>query len=429
MERSIDLIISILGILKVGASYLPAEPKFPKERINYMMKNGGVKRIITKKNLSNIFKSYENLEFFRYEKFKDYSDAQLEKVHNDKTLMYVLYTSGSTGEPKGVMIEHGNVINYIHAFQNEFKLSSSDRMLQLSVCSFDIFVEEVYPILSLGGCLVIADNSKLKNITELLKLMEKRKVTILSGFPYLLNDLKKYTLPKSIHTIISGGDVLRKDFIDKNKNINIYNTYGPSETTVCATYYKITGKEDATIPIGKAIKGVDVHILDEKLNKVPIGTVGEICISGKGVGRGYLNKPKLTEEVFVINPFDNSKTLYRSGDLGIMLKNGEIEFLKRKDEQIMIKGKRVEIKEIEKYLNDHPEIEYAFIKSFLDSENFHYICAYILSPKKISLKSIKSYLLNYVPNFMIPEFFIELKELSFTESGKIDTKSFFKIIK
>ncbi|WP_445505750.1 amino acid adenylation domain-containing protein [Niallia sp. 03091] len=430
LKRSINMIISILGIAKAGAAYLPADIKFPKERINYMMNDGKVKLVITEENIAHIFKDHLQKCILQNIDLSNFNNENPNITYSLDNLLYVLYTSGTTGEPKGVMIENGNVSNYINAFSKEFNINQNDKMLQISVCSFDIYVEEVYPILANGGTLIIVNDDIAANPEQIIDLIKEQNATMLSGFPYLLNELGKYQIPSSIHTLISGGDVLRKEFINKFKDVNIYNTYGPSETTVCCTYYKYQGDETESIPVGKPISGVNVYIMNDKLEILGKNEVGEICISGKGVGRGYLNKDEMTEKVFVVNPLDKSQRLYRSGDLGYVRDDGNIVFIKRKDNQVMIGGKRVEPAEVESYLNQHPKIDYALVKAHLDANGYHYICAYVLfKNEKLSKKEIQKFLSNYITPFMIPEYFIEIHDLPKTSNGKIDRKNLPMVLK
>ncbi len=344
--------------------------------------------------------------------------------------MYVLYTSGSTGKPKGVMVEHKNVVAYVHAFKNEFNITPEDIMLQQSTCSFDIYTEEVYPILMTGGTLVIAQRHETADSNKIVGVMQKNNVTIISGFPYLLNELNKIEPIKTLHTAISGGDVLRKEFVSNLvRYMKIYNTYGPSETTVCATYHRYLGEELITIPLGKPISNCKIYILDKANRMMPIGIPGELCIAGAGVSRGYLNNKDLTDQSFITNPFNPNERLYKSGDLARWLPDGSIEFFGRIDNQVKICGRRTEPEEVEKHLLKHDSIEYAVVLPHSDTNGLKYLCAYIVSHRKYSVKEIKNHLLKYIPDFMVPEFFIKLKELPITPNGKVDTHSLPIVLK
>lgn len=425
MERSIDFIISILGVLKSGAAYIPIDPAFPPKRIEYMLNEANVKVLITEKNVKVVNSLKCDKKFLQ--ETETYSEKRCSIRNTANSLMYVLYTSGSTGDPKGVMVEHRNVASYVHAFKKEFNISEKDIMLQQSVCTFDIFVEEVFPIILTGGTLVIAENNIVKDELKLMDLLEKEGITITSSFPYLLNKLNKIEFTASkLRLAISGGDVLRPEFITNIKDkVEIYNTYGPSETTVCASYFKYDGNNTASnrIPIGSPIENYQIYIMDEEGNELPPGEIGEICISGNGVSRGYLNKPELTAKLFIFNNKIN-KRIYKTGDLGVFTSSGNIEFIKRKDEQVMIEGRRVESGEVENCLYKLNEISNAFVLPLTDSDGYSYLCAYITLTTDIKISKIKNHLEKYLPNFMVPEFFIKLKTIPLTLNGKVDKKSF-----
>ncbi len=280
MPHGAHQIAAMLAVLKSGAAYVPAEPFLPKDRIDYMMKTAGVKLVITDdycEDLTSATRQYEN---------RSTPDG----------IAYILYTSGTTGKPKGVIQENHSVVNYCEAFEAEMHTGPGDVMLQYSVCSFDIFVEEVFTTLLNGATLAIptieVHNGPLKGLMD---FCTRHNVTIIDGFPYLIADLNKrpQLIPESVNLIISGGDVIRASYITnlRDKGIRIYNTYGPSETCVCSNYFRVdnaTPLEDGTFSIGKAIKGVELKILDKNLKEVSQGEVGEICIFGEGVNQGYL---------------------------------------------------------------------------------------------------------------------------------------------
>ena len=348
-------------------------------------------------------------------------------------LAYILYTSGTSGRPKGVEIENHSVVNYAEAFETEFKTGPGDIMLQYSVCSFDIFVEEVFTTL-LNGAAIAIPTPAIRNgsIDGLMKFIERHDVTIIDGFPYLLAELNKLpTLPQSVNLLISGGDVIRGSYITnlRKPGIRIYNTYGPSETTVCSNYFRADNAEpldDGTFPIGKAVKGVEVRILDKNLKPVAKGAVGEICIFGEGVGRGYLGNPP-EQRNFVTLP--DGTRMYRSGDLGYELPDGNLAFLHRRDEQVMILGKRVEPEEVENVLNSCPGVERGIVRAFLDDNGLHYLTAYFVAKDKPTLHDIRSHMASELVDFMIPEFFVRVPSIPLTDRGKVDTDALPVVIK
>lgn len=411
-------IAAMLAVLKSGAAYVPAEPSLPAERRKYMMRNAGVKLVIDDEFC-------EQLPETSYH-FPDRSVPE--------GLAYILYTSGTTGKPKGVMIENHSVVNYARAFGEEMKIGPGDVMLQYSVCSFDIFVEEVYATLLNGAALAIPSREVHDGPLEgLMEFCRRHNVSVVDGFPYLIADINTnpQLLPGSVNLIISGGDVVRANYISnlKGKGIRIYNTYGPSETTVCSNYYRIDNAvalPDGTFPVGKAVRGVTVKIMDENLVELPVGEVGEICIFGEGVGRGYLGNPH-EQKNYVTLP--DGTRLYRSGDVGYKCEDGNIVFLHRKDAQVMILGRRVEPDEVENVLNEYPEIHRGIVRAFCDDAGLHYLVAYIVPGLRFSLRGLKDWMLSRLADFMVPEFFVALHHIPVTERGKVDTEALPVVLK
>lgn len=270
------------------------------------------------------------------------------------------------------------------------------------------------------------------SLAGLLKFVDRHGVTIIDGFPYLLAEMNKLDyMPESVKLIISGGDVIRASYITRLKDlgIKIYNTYGPSETTVCSNYFRVDNAEplaDGTFPVGKAVRGVEVKILDKNLKEVPKGTVGEICIFGEGVSRGYINNAP-EQANFVTLP--DGLRMYRSGDLGYELPDGNIAFLHRRDDQVMILGKRVEPEEVENVLNTCPAVERGVVRAFKDEQGLHYLIAYVIPKESTTLKEIRTFLSERLTDFMVPEFFIKVKEIPLTRRGKVDVEALPVVMK
>ncbi len=417
MHHGAEQIAAMLAILKSGAAYIPAEPFLPQERIDYMMNTAGVNLIIT-------------------DSFCRHLKPAKEKMADRSTpdgVAYVLYTSGTSGKPKGVVVENHSVVNYSEAFEAEFKTGPGDVMLQYSVCSFDIFVEEVYTTL-LNGAAICIPSTPVHNgsLQGLLRFVERHGVTIIDGFPYLIAEMNKLPeIPKSIKLIISGGDVIRGSYITnlRDKGVKIYNTYGPSETTVCSNYFRVDNAqplEDGTFPVGKAVKGVEVKIMDKNQNELPKGEIGEICIFGEGVSRGYLGNPP--EQKNFVTLADGTR-MYRSGDLGYELPDGNLAFLHRRDNQVMILGKRVEPDEVENVLNTCPEVERGVVRAFLDDNGLHYLTAYIIPKDNCKLHDIRKWLSDRLTDFMVPEFFVKINKIPLTRRGKVDVEALPVVMK
>jgi len=431
MDHSVEMIASILAVLKTGAAYVPAEPSFPIERIRYMMTESDVDFIITQgKYVESVRHGFRKM---CVERGQEIRPAQVEDRSRANSLAYVLYTSGTTGNPKGVQVTNANVCHYARAFSHEFNPGQGDRMLQYSVCSFDIFVEEVFTTLLSGATLVIPSEETRKDVRKVLEFCAGNGITMISGFPYLLAEMNRMPelLPKSLRLLISGGDVLRAKYISRIKDkVTIYNTYGPSETTVCASYFRADNAEplaDGTFPVGKPVLGTRIEIMDEDMRPVKNGEAGEICISGEGVSRGYLgDKPENVN--FTVAP-DGSK-VYRSGDLGYILPDGNIAFLRRKDKQVMILGKRVESDEVENVICTCSEVEDAVVCPATDTEGLSYLVAYVVPRKgKFNLTELRRKLSRYLTPFMIPEFFVAMPSFPMTPNGKVDRKSLPVVLK
>ncbi len=422
MDHSVTMIASMFAVLKSGRAYVPVEPFFPQDRIAFMMEDAGVDVILT---MSRHADKLKKIPYIVIESNIEIEDTGMECGAKPGDLAYVLYTSGSTGKPKGVSVRNENVCHYIRAFRNEFHPSDEDIMLQYSVCSFDIFVEEVFTTLCSGAALAIPSEETKKDMKKLMDYVEEKQITMISGFPYLLlemNSLPK--IPVCLRLLISGGDVLRASYITNLvSQVEIYNTYGPSETTVCASYFRcndVKPLEDGTYPIGKGVLGTTIKILDEHLSPVADGEVGEICILGGGVSSGYIGDRRKENEAFV--KCEDGSMLYRSGDLGYLLPDGNIAFLHRKDTQVMILGKRVEPTEVEDVLCNCPEIKAACVKPYADEHNLSYLVAYIvLNQSKANLSTLKKEMARFLPNYMIPEFFVKMQNLPLNANGKIDT--------
>ncbi|MCH5225798.1 MAG: amino acid adenylation domain-containing protein [Muribaculaceae bacterium] len=409
MHHGYMQIAAMLAVLKSGAAYVPAEPTLPADRINYMMRNAGVTLVID-------------------DDFCDSLNPEAKDLPDKSTpegIAYVLYTSGTTGKPKGVVIENHSVANYARAFEAEMKIGPGDVMLQYSICSFDIFVEEVFATLLNGAALAIP-SGEIHNgpIEGLMDFCRRHKVTILDGFPYLVADInhRPELLPPSVTLIVSGGDVVRENYISylRDKGVRIYNTYGPSETCVCSNYYRIDNApalEDGTYPVGKPVEGVDVKIMDENLREVGDGVFGEICIFGEGVGRGYLGNPP-EQSNFITLP--DGTRFYRSGDMGFRREDGNVIFLHRRDDQVMILGRRVEPEEVENVLNEYPDIDRGIVRAFKDEAGLHYLVAYIIPEVGFALSGLKDWLKSKLADFMVPEFYVALHAIPLNSHGKVD---------
>lgn len=434
MDHSADMIAAILAVLKAGMAYVPAEPSFPIERIRFMMHESDIDFCITNPHYTSTFSDVTEVVV---EVPLAFSETSCSDITTPGVLpsapAYVLYTSGTTGKPKGVVATNANVAHYVRAFESEFHPGPSDRMLQYSVCSFDIFVEEVFTTLLNGATLVIPPLDVKDNIHRLFAFCERNGITEISGFPYLLLDFNRLgKLPRGLRLLISGGDVLRHSYIDRinDKGVKIYNTYGPSETTVCATYQRcdnISPLPDGTYPIGHPVLGTGVIVLDEEGRRVADGETGEICILGDGVTDGYL---KEVPESRNFTTLPDGRRMYRSGDLGHVLPDGTFAFSRRNDSQVMILGKRVECGEVENVLGNCPGVAMAVVRAFTDPANLSYLVAYVLPDSNgFSQHQAKTVMARSLAQFMIPEFFVLMRSMPLTPNGKPDTNALPVVLK
>ncbi|MCP4154136.1 MAG: amino acid adenylation domain-containing protein, partial [bacterium] len=332
VNRSIEMIIGLMGILKSGAAYLPIDPDFPAERINYMLKDSKARILLREfeeihelneiRELDALDERLGSYRVLRLEDLNNYESPNNQypitntqpsfpnnqsPITNNQSPAYIIYTSGTTGKPKGVMVSHRNIGEYIYTFNREFQFTHRDIVIQQASYTFDTFGEEVYPILSRGGRSVIAQKEQVTDVAGLCGFIARHRATVLDCSPLLLQQLNNHyneaeSQLKTIHTYISGGDVLKREYIDNLiKTATIYNTYGPTESTICATYHKLTTKTEPThsVPIGKPISNYNVYIIDEAKQLLPVGIPGELIVTGPGVTLGYLNRPELTKERFV----------------------------------------------------------------------------------------------------------------------------------
>lgn len=420
VEKSLEMIIGLIGILKAGGAYMPIDPEYPKDRIEYMLDDSNTRILLGKDELiKDISFNGESIDLYKCQ-FSASKSQDLEYINELHDSAYVIYTSGTTGKPKGVIIEHKNLITYVQAFLDEFKLTDSDSVLQQATYCFDGFVDEVYPILMVGGKFVICKKHDALDVKKLQKIIVSNNISVISCSPLFLNELNKCEKLNSIHTFISGGDILKTTYFNKLiRYAKVYNTYGPTETTVCATYYKCEDDKEKNIPIGKPIKNYNVYILDKNKNILPIGVPGELYVSGDGVARGYLNKPELTKEKFIDNPFEPGKKMYRTGDIVRWVDDGNIEYIGRNDDQVKIRGYRVEIPEIEKCLLKHPEIKETTVM-IKNINGINSICCYYSSEKIIELEELKSFLMKHLPSYMMPSKIFWIEKFPINSSGKLD---------
>lgn len=432
VQRSFDLVIGILGILKAGAAYLPIDPSYPSERVSYMLKDSNCAIVLTNCPESSSSDDVQEIDLQNPKIWQlDISDFEYNGRYSD--LAYVIYTSGSTGLPKGVMVKHRALNNFVHTITQTVSLSSYKTIISLTTLSFDIFfLETILPIL-IGMKVVIASDSDNNNPSSLIDLIEKHKVEVLQATPTrmktILNESDESIDLQELSLILIGGEAFSESLLPvlrRTTKAKIYNMYGPTETTIWSTTKLLdhAGK----ITIGKPLGNTKIHILDKSLMPLPIGVPGEIFISGEGLAQGYLNKPELTDQNFFTVASVSGTRIYKTGDIGKWLPNGEIEYIGRNDSQVKIRGFRIELGEIEECLLKLDGVKEAVVSSTQGNNERNYLCAYLTgSEKKVSIPQLREHLSKYLPDYMIPARFAWLPNLPQTPNGKVNRQALPKI--
>lgn len=432
-KRSWHVIVAMLGVLKAGGAFMSIDIYHPYERIIYMLDNAKIKFILRYEDGLKI----DNYQFYSLD-FIDYKNNcnKVENINKSTDMCYTIYTSGTTGNPKGLCITHNNAVNFSRTSNLNINCKIVNRadsgFLSITNTIFDMFITELLIPLTSGGKLILANEKESISSEELNLLCNKHRPDIIETTPtklkMLLSEQEKFNYIKEFKKIILGGEVLTVSFLKNLKSITraeIFNNYGPAETTVWSTISLIK-EEDITI--GKPIANTQIYILDKENNPLPIGVAGELCIAGEGVGKGYLNRPELTAERFVPNPFateknHHGKVMYHTGDLARWRADGEIEYLGRIDTQVKIRGLRIELGEIENVMSSFNGIGLTAVADKRDENNRQYLVGYYTSEKEIEEKKLRQHLSAKLPKYMIPNYFMRLAVMPMTPSGKTDRKN------
>jgi len=458
LPRSGDLIVALLGVLKAGGAYLPLDPKWPCDRLEFILADAAVDVLVTCESLTedlpNGASHVVSLDAANAQVLASYPATNPAASAGPSNLAYVIYTSGSTGAPKGAMIEHAALANYVAGAVTDYKIGESDRVLQFASVSFDAHVEEVYPCLTQGGALVLRSEDMLDGFEKFLDRCRAWELTVLSlptGFWRELTSAMQSTaiaLPSSVRLVIIGGEEARpKDvarwFEAVGEGVRLLNTYGPTETTVVATAAKLTAAHGAAarVPIGRPLANMRAYVLDGALQPVPVGVHGELYIGGSSVGRGYLNRDDLTAERFVTDPFvgDPAARMYRTGDVARWNAGGQLEFIGRADRQVKIRGFRIEPGEVERALRECPSVEDAAVVPYERMPGVSQLVAYVVfcggeakasdskpdgeTAESAELAAVRSHLQRRLPEYMAPSFFVPLESFPRTTSGKVDLRA------
>jgi amino acid adenylation domain-containing protein len=436
MERSPEMVIVLLALIRSGVTYLPIDNSFPMERINYMLTDAGVKTVITSKKFSGQYFNFPNTIFTEdaFEECTNYGLETFEADIDEESIAYILYTSGSTGEPKGVAVKHSGLLNLLLSVKNSPGISENDVMLASTTISFDIAELEIFLPLISGATMVMADADTVKDGRSLLDIAKSEHITIMQGTPFMWHTMLEAGWTEALPiTIFCGGEAMAKELAEKllTRCKVLWNMYGPTETTIYSIIKKISPK-DEVITIGKPVLNTQVYLLDEGMNKVAAGEVGEIYIAGAGVAKGYINKPELTDEKFIADPFSAvaGQKMYKTGDLGKVLDNGDIQCLGRTDYQIKIRGYRVETEEIEHQLRLQKNIKAALVVLYKDTLANMHLVAYIVPEGTFKdadiieqAKTWKDELKSSLPAYMVPNAYVGIPAIPLMVNGKIDRKA------
>ncbi len=429
VERSLEMIVGVLGVLKAGGAYVPLDPKYPQERLDFMVEDAQVKVLLTQQHLRKTFQGPYSLCCLD----SDWETLAKESLENPDhevaphQLAYVIYTSGSTGRPKGVMVEHRGLCNLAIELIRRFNIQPDSRVLQFVSFSFDVSISEIIMALVSGATLCLVTRDALFPGRPLLQLLHEQAITIVNLPPSVLAILPVDEVLTNLQTIVVGGEPCPAELIDQwAPGRRFFNAYGPTETTVCATIAECTdGKQKP--PIGRPIANTQVYVLDKQLQPVPVGVPGELYIGGIGLARGYLNRPELTEEKFIPNPFSETPggRLYKTGDLARYLSDGNLEFLGRSDNQVKIRGFRIELGEVETILSQHPAIQQVVVMVREEIPGDKRLVAYWVanSPTPPDHTELRQWLSKKLPDYMIPTTFILLEFFPLTPNGKVDRRA------
>ncbi|MEO7532808.1 MAG: amino acid adenylation domain-containing protein, partial [Ferruginibacter sp.] len=445
MERSTELIVGILGILKAGGAFVPLDPEYPEDRLMFMLEDTNASIAISKKNSKKKIQAKIDLDIIELDTdsqiISNYPVENIQPAAEPGQIAYVIYTSGSTGLPKGVMILHKSNVNMSLDQVRQFGVTGKDKVLQFASISFDASVYEIFMAFYAGATLVLMDKEKIKDTENFVANLIQTGVSIVTLPPVFLSALKLDDL-KFLRVIITAGeaaDVKQAAYL--SQYVDYYNAYGPTECAVCVSVYKVspTDKTKNRIPIGKPLANTKIYILDENQQLAPLGVTGQLHVSGVGLAKGYLGRDELTAEKFITNPFIKGERLYKTGDIGRWSADGNIEFLGRKDDQIKIRGHRVELGEIENALLLNKDIEQCVVVLKEEKQDKKLVAYYqqmnkielwqgsengeTKNAERINKDDLREFLKAKLPDYMIPSLFIELEQFPVTISGKIDRKA------
>ncbi|PQP85029.1 hypothetical protein C0Q44_11180 [Paenibacillus sp. PCH8] len=430
LSRSEEMLVAMLAVLKTGAAYMPLDPAYAENRLQFMLEDSQSSVLLTHNELSNSLEyNGQTIDISLMEQ-RDDPQTPLPEVSLEQ-LAYLIYTSGSTGRPKGVMIEHLALRNFVEGVSRRVAFESGKRILALTTISFDIFVLETLGALANGLTLVMAQEEDQMNPSRIAGLILTHNVEVLQITPSRLRMLQIGLTEDSpvwdrLRILMIGGEALPHALYEEISGMTsarIYNMYGPTETTVWSSVQELS--VTSAISIGQPIANTRMYILDKQHRHMPVGATGELCIAGDGVARGYWNRPELTAAMFVKDPFHENSYMYKTGDLARFTTHGDVEYLGRSDFQVKVRGYRIELGEIENRLLQYPDISAAAVTVRADQDGQSLLCAYytVTNNQRIALERLRAFLLAELPEYMMPSTYTLLEELPYTANGKIDRKA------
>lgn len=430
MERSSWLVIALLAIMKAGGIYLPVNPDDPGERTSYILEDAGARTLII--SLAGFSKAgkFKNISLIPADSLLStsmldgYEDFPCAVTGED--CAYIIYTSGSTGKPKGVIVGHHAFAYVMLEHIRIYGIGDADRIPFFFSPSFDASLKHIFISLFSGSTLLIPEKEELKDPSLFINFLKEKKATIANISPAYLKTMDKQALGLIVRIIITGGESADvSDALLLAGSVDYYNAYGPTEAAVCCANHKVDPAipYGSTIPIGIPIDGTDIVILDKFHNLLPAGAVGEIGISGPGLAKSYVNNPELTKAKFIPHPLAAGRRVYLTGDLGLLLPDGNIEYVGRKDNQVKILGYRIELDEIKHHLSMHPFVEQAVVIKREDVGGDACIVAYIVAGRKMDTGELRAYLKERVPSYMLPYFIVQIDAFPLTINGKIDERA------
>lgn len=440
LNRTVNMAVGILGILKTGAAYVPLDPNYPQDRLDYMLGDSGVLVLLTECNHAKRFEDkIKKIVLVDAESVINTHEDSCVNISTDPTnAAYVIYTSGTTGNPKGVVVTHRNLSSYVHSLPSALGLNPADKYLHSASISFSSSVRQLMVPLSIGATVVIASTERLRDPNALFEFIAQERVTVLDFVPSFwrscVQALGTKMSENDVRLLLSASEPFPAIVCNEltklvKPNVRIINMYGQTETTGIISYFPVNPAEtngSGIMPIGSPISHATMHILDETLNPVIGDVAGELYIGGNGVARGYLNRSELTAERFIRNPFseDDDARLYRTGDLAHYLPSGAIEYLGRIDDQVKIRGFRVELGEIEAVINQFSDVGEAVVNAH-EQDGDKRLAAYVvsLSGSKIDTDELRKFLKQKLPDYMLPFAYVQLEKIPLTPNGKIDRKA------